>query len=105
MAFLMEIMSIKNALQGIGFASKKVGRLIGSIPLVKEGPVDEFLQESGAKLDKSASKMIESTLAAFSKMSNPRISVFTDKMDDMIQIYNYTEAIYFDQERLYLVGE
>lgn len=95
----------QNLLQGIGFASKKAGQLIGSIPLVKEGPVDEFLQDGGAKLDKSASMMIESTLAAFAEMSNPRISVFTDKMEDMIQIYNHTEAIYFDQERLYLVGE
>ena len=95
----------QNLLQGIGFASKKAGQLIGSIPLVKEGPVDELLQESGEKLDKSASKMIESTLVAFSKMSNPRISVFTEKMDDMIQIYNHTEVICFDKERLYLVGE
>lgn len=95
----------QNLLQGIGFASKKAGQLIGSIPLVKEGPVDELPQEGGAKLDKSATKMIESTLAAFTEMSNPRIGVFTDKMDDMIQIYNHTEVICFDQERLYLVGE
>lgn len=95
----------QNLLQGIGFASKKAGQLIGSIPLVKEGPVDELLQEGGAKLDKSATKMIESTLATFAEMSNPRISVFTEKMDDMIQIYNHTEVICFDQERLYLVGE
>lgn len=95
----------QNLLQGIGFASKKAGQLIGSITLVKEGPVDELLQEGGAKLDKSASKMIESTLASFSEMSNPHISVFTDKMDDLIQIYNHTEVICFDEERLWLVGE
>ena len=57
------------------------------------------------KLDKSASKMIESTLAAFAEMSNPHISVFTDKMDDLIQIYNHTEVICFDKDRLWLVGE
>ena len=67
--------------------------------------MDELLQEGGAKLDKSASKMIESTLAAFAEMSNPRISVFTDKMNDLIQIYNHTEVICFDKERLWLVGE
>lgn len=92
-------------LQGIGFGSKKASQLIGGIPLVKEGPVDELLQENGAKLDKSATKMIESILVAFSEMSSPRIGVFTDKMDDMIQIYNHTEAICFDKERLYLVGK
>lgn len=91
--------------KGIGFASKKAGQLIGSIPLVKEGPVDELLQEGGAKLDKSASKMIESTLATFAEMTDPSTSLFTDKMDDLIQIYNHTEVICFEKERLWLVGE
>lgn len=95
----------QNLLQGIGFVGKKAGEFIGSIPLVKEGPVDELLQEGGEKLDKSAEKMIDDALAAFAEMSNPRISVFTEKMDDLIQIYNHTEVICFDQERLYLVGE
>ena len=36
-----------NVLKGLGSAGKAVGKFIGSIPLVKEGPVDEFLQEKG----------------------------------------------------------
>jgi len=94
----------QNLLQGIGFVGKKAGELIGEIPLIKEGPVDEFLQVGSEKLDKSASKIVRDTLAAFSEMSDPRIGVFTQKMDDMIQIYNHTEVVYFDKEKIYLVG-
>lgn len=94
----------QNLLQGIGFVGKKAGELIGEIPLIKEGPVDEFLQVGSEKLDKSASKIVSDTLAAFSEMSDPRIGVFTQKMDDMIQIYNHTEVVYFDKEKIYLVG-
>ena len=43
-----------NVLKGIGTAGKAVGKFIGSIPLVKEGPVDEFLQDSGSHLKKNA---------------------------------------------------
>lgn len=94
----------QNLMQGIGFVGKKAGELIGEIPLIKEGPVDEFLQESGAKLDKSASRMVSSVIMAFSEMADPRIGVFTEKMDDMIQIYNHTEAVCFDKEKIYFVG-
>lgn len=94
----------QNLLQGIGFVGKKAGALISEIPLIKEGPVDEFLQAGGEKLDKRASRIISDTLAAFSEMSDPRIGVFTRKMDDMIQIYNHTEVICFDKEKIYLVG-
>ena len=41
-----------SVLKGLGAASKTVGKFIGSIPVVKEGPVDEFLQDSGAQLKK-----------------------------------------------------
>lgn len=94
----------RNLLQGIGFVGKKAGALIGEIPLIKEGPVDEFLQAGGEKLDKRAYRIISDTLAAFSEMSDPRIGVFTQKMDDMIHIYNHTEVICFDKEKVYLVG-
>ena len=36
-----------NVLKGVGTAGKAVGKLIGSIPFIKEGPVDEFLQDGG----------------------------------------------------------
>lgn len=37
-------------------------------------------------------------------ISNPGTAVFVDKMTDMIQIYNHTEQICFDEKRIYLIG-
>lgn len=49
-----------NVLKGIGTAGKAVGKFIGSIPLVKEEPMDEFLQDGGANLKKNAIGMKKS---------------------------------------------
>lgn len=94
-----------NILKGVGTAGKAVGKFIGSIPLIKEGPVDEFLQDSGTYLKKNAIGMEKEVVYRFASISNPGIRVFMDKMDDMIQIYNHTKQICFDDKRIYLIAD
>ena len=94
----------RNLLKGIGSASKAVGKFIGKIPVVKEGPVDEFLQDSGAHLKNSAEDMELNVLHSFAALSNPETRLFIDKMDDMIRIYNHTAEICFDKNQIYLVA-
>lgn len=94
-----------NVLKGVGTAGKAVGKFIGSIPLIKEGPVDEFLQDSGAHIKKSAIDMEKEAVHRFASISNPGTRVFMEKMEDMIQIYNHTEQICFDDKRIYLVAD
>ena len=94
-----------NVLKGVGTAGKAVGKFIGSIPLIKEGPVDEFLQESGAQIKKNAIGMEKEAVHSFASISNPGTRVFMDKMEDMIQIYNHTEQICFDDKRICLVAD
>ena len=94
-----------NILKGVGTAGKAVGKFIGSIPLIKEGPVDEFLQDSGTYLKKNAIGMEKEVVYRFASISNPGIRVFMDKMDDMIQLYNHTKQICFDDKRIYLVAD
>ncbi len=89
-------------LKGIGTASKAVGEFIGSIPLVKEGQVDEFLQDSGKHIKSNAKELEMSAITAFAEISNPETRVFIDRMEDMIQIYNHTERICFDDKKIYL---
>ena len=48
--------------------------------------------------------MEQNTLAAFAEISNPETGVLTEKMQDLIRIYNHTAEIYFDEEKLYLVA-
>src|SRR5699024_6288714 len=54
-----------NVLKRIGTASKAVGKFIGSIPLIKEGRVDEFLQDSGKHIKASAKEIEMSAITAF----------------------------------------
>ena len=92
-----------NLLKGIGTASKAVGKFIESIPVIKDGPVDEFLQESGSQMKENAVHIERKIVEAFAEISNPSVGVFTEKMDDMIRIYGHTEEIFFDDEQVYLV--
>lgn len=94
----------RNVLKGLGTASDAVGKFIGSIPGVKEGAVDEFLQDRGVKLKENAVGMEKAVVEDFSKLSNPGTRVFVEKMDDMIQIYNHTSKICFDDKKIYLIA-
>lgn len=94
----------KNVLKGLGTASKAVGKFIGSIPGVKEGPVDEFLIDSGLHMENDACGMEKNSVRAFAEISSPMTHTFIDCMEDMIQIYNHTEQICFDSKRIYLIA-
>ena len=94
-----------NVIKGVGIAGKAVGSFIGKIPLVKEGSVDELLQGSGESLVKNAINMKKDAVHRFAAISNPCTSVFIEKMEDMIQIYNHTEQICFDDKQIYLLSD
>ena len=93
----------KNLLTGIGTAGKAVGTLIGSIPGIKEGPVDEFLVGQGSRMKKSAQSMQTQSIKEFAEISNPKTGIFVDRLEDIIQIYNHTNQICFDRENIYLM--
>lgn len=93
-----------NFLKGVGTAGKAIGKFIGSIPIVKDGQIDEFLQDSGAHIKENAINMEKEAVYRFAAISNPCTGVFIDKMEDMIQIYNHTEQICFDNKKIYLVS-
>lgn len=93
-----------NMLKGVGIASKSLGNFIGSIPFVKNGPVDEFLQDSGTKLHKNASGIERKVVESFSEISNPGTGVFVREMENMIQIYGHTAEICFDEKNIYLIS-
>ena len=93
-----------NVLKGIGTASNAMGKFIGSIPKIKDGQVDEFLQEKGEKIRLSASDISKDTIGAFAEVSDPQTGVFMRKMEDMIQIYDKTTEICFDKDNVYLIA-
>ena len=94
-----------NVLKGIGSAGKAVGKFIGSIPLVKEGHVDEFLQEKGSHLQSNAVGMEQKAVKEFASVGNPGTAVFVNKLDEITRIYNHTSQRCMDKECIYLVTE
>lgn len=94
----------KNVMKGLGNTGEALGRFIGNIPVVKNGPVDELLQDSGAKLKKSTENLEAEAVRSFADMSNPGTQVFISRMEDMVQIYNHTSEIAFDDKKIYLIA-
>ena len=92
-------------IRGVGSVSGAVGKVIGSIPKVRDGQVDEFLQDKGAKMKESALKQVDSIIHSFAEVSDPNTGMIMSKMDDMINIYNKTKAICFDRSNIYLIAD
>lgn len=93
-----------NFLKNIGGAGKAVGQFLGNIPFVKDTSVDKFFQDSGSQIEGTAIDMENDTIKSFSTMNSPNTDVFIEKMRELIQIYNHTEEIYFDKEKIYLIS-
>lgn len=93
-----------NVFKGIGTASKAVGKFMGSIPLIKDGIVDEFFQDSGDHIKEHVKSKEQNIITSFGEINNPETRVFIEKMEEIIQIYNHTEKIYFDDKKIYLVA-
>lgn len=93
-----------NVIKGLGTASNTLGKAIGSIPKVKDGQLDEFLQEKGAKIRQNASDVSREVIGAFAEVSDPSTGLFIEKMHDMVTIYNKTTEICFDKNNIYLIA-
>lgn len=93
-----------NLLKGVGAASKAMGRFIDSIPIVRDGQVDEFLLDSGTKMQSNADRIERDVVESFAEISNPGVWVFVEKLNDMIQIYGRTTEICFDDKHIYLIA-
>lgn len=94
-----------NLMKGLGSASSMVGKWIGSIPKIRDGQVDEFLQDHGTRLTDGAINLEQSVLKSFATISNPGTGMLTEKMQDLVEIYNHTSEICFDDKRIYLMEE
>ena len=94
-----------NFLKGAGAATNAMGKMIGSIPKVKDKQANGFFIEKGEKLKDSAQKGSVEVVESFAEMGNPNNAGILRQLEDMKQIYNKTTGICFDQDNLYLVAE
>lgn len=91
-------------IKGLGNAGNKVGSIAKSLPK----PV--FNKNKSAKENKNTrTKKIQridkadKPVKAFALLSNPGTGVITERMDEIIDIYNHSNSIYFDKDNFYLV--
>ena len=93
-----------NLLKGVGAASNAMGKLIGSIPKVKDGQVDGFLINKSEKIRGRAQGISREVIESFAEVSNPNTRGLIDKLDDMDKIYNHITEICFDKDNIYLIA-
>ena len=89
-------------LAGIGNAGKALGKFIGSVPFLAQGPVDEWLQDNGDALLKCNDEKAQKVAALFSAEEKIGSEVFVDSIRNVAVISNQTTDVLFDGEALYL---
>lgn len=93
-----------NLFKGLGLAGKKAGKLIGSIPLVNKGPIDEFLQDKGDSLYNDGIGFEKNLLRSFAILANPETRILIEKIEAINYIYNGTKEIYFDKDSIFFLS-
>ena len=91
-------------LKGVGIASRTVGALVNSIPIIRQGPVDELLWHGGTFIKDIAEDSEKNIVSSFGKLGDPGTGIYLRKMRDMTQIFNHTTEILFDRDQIYLVA-
>ena len=77
--------------------------MIGKIPLVKKGPVDEILLENGSQIKNSAEETEKNIVGSLAASKDPGTGMFMDKLKDIINIFNHTGEICCDEKTIYLI--
>lgn len=90
--------------KGLGNAGNKVGSIAKSLskPVFKKNKSAKENKNTRTKEIQSIDKE-DKPVKAFALLSNPGTGVITDRMDDIIDIYNHSNSIYFDKDNFYLV--
>ena len=97
--------SVKSKLlKGAGVTGKAVGKMIASIPKVKNGKADEFFIDKGDKMREGAKNYTKEITASFAEVSDQGIAGILRHLENMEKIYNHTTEICFDKKNLYLVA-
>lgn len=81
-------------------ASRTVGNFIGKIPLVKEGPVDEFLIGVGDSINDAEKKQLEKTLAFFIQYKDSGLTPIAEHIATINHLSNKPVVMLYDKKVL-----
>jgi len=80
--------------------SRSVGNFIGKIPVVKEGPVDEFLIGVGDSISEAEKKRLEKTLAFFIQYKDSGLVPIAEHISMINQLSNKPVVMLYDKETI-----
>ena len=83
-------------LGGVSIASNAIGSVIGSIPVLKDGPVDEALIDVSSKIGDYRYTRIAESLAKMKEPGDTRITPFIDSVDGLNALHNEPIEVFFD---------
>lgn len=80
--------------------SRTVGNIIGKIPLVKDGPVDEFLIGVGDSISDAEKKRLEKTLAFFIQYKDSGLAPIAEHIATINHLSNKPVVMLYDKKVL-----
>ena len=89
---------------GIANAAKGLGKLIGSAPILKDGPVDEWLQNCGEQIEKANEEKVAKLAESFAAEQKTGSEIFESSIRNVDELSNQVKGMLFDEEYLYLVA-
>ena len=90
-------------LKGLGTAGQAVGNFVSSIPVMKNGQVDEWFLANGKQLEQSGENFSKEMLNTFQAISEPNCDMFADSLADVNRFFNQTREIYIGKNSIYFV--
>ena len=88
-----------NVLSGLGSAGKAIGNLAEKVKIKN---VDNWLNEKGDNLKRSAQNIKDDFATKFDDIKESNSRLFINQIEKVDCIYNKTKEIYFDKENIYL---
>ena len=89
-------------LDAVGVAATGLGKAIGSIPVIKKGPIDEALISAGESIGKHNQDTVVRKLNAFSALEDNKINPFVENLQSINLLHNTENAMITDGENLYI---
>lgn len=92
-------------MKGIGKAGKGLGDVVGKVPLLQKGPVDEMLKKAGKQISKQRNEDEKNDLSGLLPQHNCNVKPFIDTLDMIDKMYNKPVVLAFDKNKVYLLDE
>ena len=90
-------------MDGIGGIATFFGKAIASIPILRDGSVDEILIGAGQSIGKQNDEALRKSLEKFEQIEDSKMGPFVENVRTVNLLYNTPEGLLMDAENLYVL--